>query len=87
MPKISPISISGYDVKLYNPDTGREVIRRTKGYEPFYILMDEDECFRQEMTMVEVSLIESIAGCDDQGEWMGWLATPHFICLPGYYGE
>ena len=48
--------ISSYDVKLYNPDTGREVIRRTQGYETFYILTDEDEGFRQDMTTVQVSL-------------------------------
>ena len=56
MPTISPTSINGYDIKSYNPVTGREVIRRTQGYETFYILTDEDEGFRLEMTMVQVSL-------------------------------
>ena len=53
------MSISGYDVKLFNPVTGQEVIRKSQGYETFYTLKfnEEDECFRQETTMVEVRIL------------------------------
>ena len=55
VPSISHVHISSYDVKLYNPDTGREVIRRTQGYETLYIVTDADEGFRQDMATVQVS--------------------------------
>ena len=64
MPTISPTSINSYDVKSYNPVTGWEVIRRTQGYETFYILTDEDEGFRLEMTMVQVSLTWILCASD-----------------------
>ena len=56
VPAISPMSIIGYDVRLYNPVTEEEVIRKSQGYATFYTLKAEDACFRQEMTTVQVSL-------------------------------
>ena len=50
------MSIIGYDVRLYNPVTEEEVVRKSQGYATFYTLKAEDACFRQEMTTVQVSL-------------------------------
>ncbi len=59
VPAISPMNIIGYDVKLFNPVTGRKVIRKSPGYATFYTLKDQDACFKQEMTTVQVRLESS----------------------------
>lgn len=55
VPEISPTSIIGYDVRLFNPVTEVKVTRKSPGYATFYTLKAEDACFKQEMTMVQVS--------------------------------
>ena len=53
-PNISVEDLLGTDVRLFNPALNKEVIRHVTGYEPFYILEEDDVCFMQGDSTAEV---------------------------------
>ena len=47
--------VRGYDVRLFNPDTGAEVVRRVDSHGTFYSLQAADEALKSESTLFQVS--------------------------------
>ena len=46
--------VRGYDVRLFNPDTGAEVVRRVDSRGTFYSLQADDEALKSEATLFQV---------------------------------
>ena len=55
-PDIPCEDISGYDVRLFNPTTGMEVIRRVDASGTFYNLLAIDKDMKNESTIFQVCL-------------------------------
>ena len=53
-PNISYDDITGYDIRLINSATNKEVIRHLDASATFYILDQEDETLKHESTIVQV---------------------------------
>ena len=43
-----------YDVRLFNPDTRAEVVKRVDSYGTFYSLQAADEALKSELTLFQV---------------------------------
>ena len=53
-PNISCDDISGYDVRLYNPNFGLNVTRRVDAHGTFYNLLAIDEALKNDATLFQV---------------------------------